>query len=154
MIENSHLSFKNFKLNKTEKYNQSNALDKPKGLWYQINGSWNEWCSIEMPQWLEKKIDWELSIDKSNVLIIDTLEKFNLFETKYCAKHPFLPSNNYINWKKVSKDYDGIEITNYIYSKRMSSMWYYTWDVASGCIWNLTKIKVLSCKEISINKTT
>jgi len=147
-MKNSLISSKDFKLNKSKIYYQSGSSDKPKGLWYQINGSWNEWCSIEMPHWLDDKVDWELSIDKSNVLIIDTLEKFNLFETKYQAKHPYLPSNNYIDWKKVCKDYDGIEIPNYMYSKRFSSMWYYGWDVASGCIWNLKKVKVLSFKEI------
>ena len=52
----------------------------------------------------------------------------------------------YIDWIKVSKQYSGIEINPYQHSNRYTSMWYYGWDVASGCIWkndlikNITKI--------------
>jgi len=39
----------------------------------------------------------------------------------------------------VSKEYDGIEIAPYQWDARLSLIWYYGWDVASGCIWNLDK---------------
>ena len=41
-----------------------------------------------------------------------------------------------INWPKVAQDYAGIEICPYRSDKRMSSDWYYGWDVASGCVWS------------------
>lgn len=40
-----------------------------------------------------------------------------------------------IDWPKVAKRYGGIEITPYIYKARMTHLWYYGWDVASGCVW-------------------
>jgi len=52
----------------------------------------------------------------------------------------------YIDWGRVAEDYSGIEIAPYLYEARMKHMWYYGWDVASGCIWgkgvvkNITKI--------------
>jgi hypothetical protein len=42
----------------------------------------------------------------------------------------------YINWPKVAQDYSGIEICPYQWKFRLNYMWYYGWDVASGCIWN------------------
>lgn len=56
------------------------------------------------------------------------------------------PRNVSIDWKKVANEYDGIEINPMIYKLRLMGLsWYYTWDVAGGCIWKprnatLTKI--------------
>ena len=45
----------------------------------------------------------------------------------------------YINWVKVSKDYGGIETCPFLW-KRKGYLWYGSWDVASGCIWNTKAI--------------
>jgi hypothetical protein len=55
-----------------------------------------------------------------------------------------------INWKQVSIDYDGIEICPFLInsyfkfkndkSNKYISSWYFSWSVASGCIWNLNAI--------------
>ena len=63
-------------------YDQS--LFKPNGMGYQIDGSWEEWVSTEMPDWLfENNNKYELDIDMSNVLVLDTLDKMYSFNTKY-----------------------------------------------------------------------
>lgn len=46
-------------------------------------------------------------------------------------KYPYL-----INWSRVYQDYPGIVICPYLEKNRMEYIWYYTWDHASGCIWN------------------
>lgn len=149
MNRDSHLtSNKDFKLENIL-YRCSDSCDKPNGLWYQINGSWEEWCKYNMPQWLGPnsrgayKVNFE--IDKTNVLVIETLEEFDLFHNIYCSPHPFLKSESFINWKKVSETYDGIEISDYFFERRLEEhcSWYYTWDVASGCIFNTDIIKVI-----------
>ena len=49
-----------------------------------------------------------------------------------------------IDWRKVAKKYDGIEINPMIYELRMMALsWYYGWDVASGCIWKPRKAKLI-----------
>jgi hypothetical protein len=157
MNKDSHLiREKDFKL-QNRVYKCSHSSYKPNGLWYQINDSWEEWCKYEMPQWLgagsraSHKIN--LEIDKTNVLVIQTLEEFDSFHNKYCSLHPFLNRSTYINWERVSEDYDGIEITNYLYERRhdSNSEWYYTWDIASGCIWNTDIIKMIG-EPIEIEK--
>ena len=55
-----------------------------------------------------------------------------------------------IDWKKVQDDgWAGIQICPYRGEARYSSMWYYGWDVASGCIWDpagLTSFKLLGTR--------
>lgn len=46
-------------------------------------------------------------------------------------KYPYL-----INWSRVYEDYQGIVICPYQDKNRMEHLWYYSWDHASGCIWN------------------
>lgn len=118
---------------------------KPNGIWYQIDGSWESWVSIEMPDWLvENNNKYELDIDMSNVLVLDTLDKMYSFNTKYKVLDGERLLFESIDWNRLSLDYDGIEIPFYMYSLRMNAdfHWYYSWDVASGCIWNTSIIKI------------
>lgn len=151
-MKNSHLTEQEDFVLKNTKYMQENCGHKPNGLWYQINDSWEDWCKLEMPQWLGAnsrgayKVDIE--IDKSNVLVIRTLEEFDSFHETFCTHDPnnrFRPNKSDINWKKVSSLYDGIEISDYFYKRRLDNNcgWYYSWDIASGCIWNTDIIKVM-----------
>ena len=148
-MKNSHLTReKEFKL-ENRIYKCSNSSDKPTGLWYQINDSWEEWCEYEMPHWLGPNsrgaYKVNIEIDKSNVLVIKTLEEFDNFHNRYRALNTYYNRSVNINWERVSEKYDGIEITNYLYNRRLENWcsWYYGWDVASGCIWNTDIIKVV-----------
>lgn len=48
-----------------------------------------------------------------------------------------------IDWRIVAKRYHGIIISPYQWECRMppQTTWYYSWDVASGCIWDPKAIK-------------
>jgi hypothetical protein len=58
--------------------------------------------------------------------------------------------NTLIDWKKIETLYDGIEISPYQDKARYQYMWYYGWDIESGCIWNTkdVKFKLLTDKGI------
>lgn len=127
---------------------------KPKGLWYQLNDSWKEWCSYEMPHWLQDyNYEYILEIDYTNILVITNEIELILFHEEYKKSIDISLSLKLIDWEKVSKKYKGIEITNYLYSMRFERdfMWYYPWDVASGCIWDKSAIKLF--KQIKYEKT-
>ena len=47
---------------------------------------------------------------------------------------------SYINWNTVSLHYKGIEVNPFIRRKNASHMWYDSFDVSSGCIWDLSCI--------------
>jgi hypothetical protein len=42
-----------------------------------------------------------------------------------------------------AEGWDGLEIAPYLHRMRLSSFsWYYTWDCASGCIWNASRVSI------------
>jgi hypothetical protein len=102
---------------------------KPKGLWYGINTSWIDWVSSEMPSW-ESEFIHIITLDSSSMLQINNIEELSEFTSIYSYE-----DGEYINWQEVANKYSGIEINPYIWEARMKFMWYYGWDIASGCVW-------------------
>tara|TARA_Y100000389_G_C17408616_1_gene489536 strand:- start:649 stop:1170 length:522 start_codon:yes stop_codon:yes gene_type:complete len=127
---------------------------KPSGLWYSCYDSWYNWMSEEIPDMLFKYIH-KLNIknnvltdirnkNKNKLLVIKTLKDFDLFTKNYKVKTYYkdkgiIKEFIFIDWIKVSNDFGGIEICPYL-NKRRNILWYYGFDVASGCIWNLQSI--------------
>ena len=111
---------------------------KPKGLWYSCGSEWIDWLETEMPQWTGKHF-FSLEIHEDKMLMINTDEKFELFQKEYGVAGEFdRRSIEGIDWSRVGAEYSGIEIC-----PRMgdTSGWYYGWDVASGCVWKRDAVK-------------
>lgn len=123
---------------------QKESSYKPSGLWYALGEEWINWCKSEMPEWMGEYI-YKLDIDMSKVLHIKNSSQLKIFTNEYKNEKSYheYGSDCKINWKKVSENYNGIEISPYLYDMRMKYMWYYGWDVASGCIWNENVIKTI-----------
>lgn len=113
---------------------------KPAGFWYGIGRSWHEWVESEMPHWMSE-FNYEVDLGKSKILVINSIEGLDRFTKKYGR------GEYHIDWVRVSEMYDGIEISPYQWSRRLSLMWYYGWDIASGCLWNLEQVAI---REIQI----
>jgi hypothetical protein len=113
---------------------------KPRGLWYALGGEWLQFLTSE---WENHGMEYDnvfhLNIDYSSILRINNTQKFDEFEQKYSESGGKYKSM--VDWRKVSQDYKGVEIIPYNYSKRLKSMWYYGWDIGSGCIWDTSAIK-------------
>lgn len=127
---------------------------KPTGFWYGFGDSWIQWVRSEMPEW-EGKYTYKIYINTSNILRITNATDMKKFHDKYSKSDaernpirrsgsrpkPKIPDSwafpKMIYWQNVAYDYAGIEITPYLSEFRMKDgyMWYYGWDVASGCIW-------------------
>ncbi len=132
----------------TQQKNKS-IVSKPFGLWYSIGFEWLDFTINDFEGFYgeEKLYAYEINIDNLNILKLNTIEDINEFLKKYKIGNDMFSS---IDWKEVSKLYDGIEINNYRKIKNKLSfnfeyMWLYGWDVSSGCIWNT---KNLNIKEI------
>jgi len=126
---------------------------KPHGLWYSFSmgkpkSSWLRWLFTSMPEWL-KNYDYFLEIDVSSASIkkIETKEQVLDFHDRY--EEEDYEKERLIDWGKVAKDYDGIEVRN---PKALMSFpggsWLWGWDVDSGCIWNTQSISVVKVKPI------
>ena len=112
---------------------------KPRGLWYGIGNAWLEWVEAEMPEW-KGMYFYELDVDESKLLTINETEDIFALEDKY-GKILFSDTKS-IKWEEVAKDYSGIEIPEYWWGRdRDKHLWFYAWDVSSGCIWDSSAVK-------------
>ncbi len=114
---------------------------KPNGLWYGFGKEWIDWIETGMPHWKGVYI-YEVYMDKSNILKIKGYSQIEDFTKEYILKDGQYSETYFIDWKRVSLKYDGIEINPYMWKYRLELGWYYGWDVASGCVWNLDKVKI------------
>lgn len=118
---------------------QSMPGPKPDGFWYGFGFSWVSWIDSEMPDWRCDHFYEVILAPGARVLKIKGVYAFDDFDRKYRAGAAG-SLNRYIDWRAVARDYQGIEINPYLWARRLSSDWYYGWDVASGCIWDISAI--------------
>lgn len=139
--------------------NEIRSFGKPTGFWVSVEGEddWPTWCRDNefFTDGLTHVCEVTLAPD-ANVLMIGTVDALTAFHDRYSVedtRHP-LPRHTFseeyvwksrpIDWNAVTADHDGIIIAPYQWSCRMKYDWYYSWDVASGCIWNLSAIASVS----------
>ena len=145
-------SSKDFDFDKSKKYNQD-AASKPKGFWFSNDTceyNWEHFCRSQH-FWLEAlefKKFFKFT-ESANILIIKNLQEFDDFCDTYIIKNDNAYgyfSSNTVDWVAVSEKYDGIYIPDYYWERRNSdsSCWYYGWDCASGCVWNLSALEEIT----------
>jgi len=134
-----------FDRNRNYKKHNHAGIYKPHGFWVSVQGDrdWKDWCEAEEFNLESLRHTHTVELKQSaNVLLVSTaaeIEKFhNTFSTE---SNDFLYPT--IKWDEVQKQYDGVVIAPYqgAYRLHCDYMWYYGWDCASGCIWNLEAIQ-------------
>lgn len=126
-------------------YRTKEATFKPVGLWYSINGEWEQWVLENMDSW-KRKYTHIIDVDTSKLLIISTLEALDTFIDKYKSNREYRT----LQWGKlIDEGYYGIEFLNYwdIKNQAMNKFdfnyaFYWGLDCSSGCIWNMDAIKL------------
>lgn len=128
---------------------------KPNGFWVSVEGDddWASWCTNEAPSFLGT-YTYEIELhDGADILRIETVNQLDQFHRvfaelpEYRRHWPKEIQSKDINWDRVAAVHAGVIIAPYQWERRLhrETGWYYGWDCASGCIWNLDVIK--SCKE-------
>lgn len=134
---NSPTIFTEFRSVKQE--NNGLFYSKPEGIWYSVGNDWfNHLLKIGCIK-IEQFI-YKIEINYSNIYTIKTEEEIDSFTELYGRSVFGNNKDDTIDWELLSKGYTGVEICPYIYSRRKSYRWYYTWDCASGCIWDKSAI--------------
>ena len=131
-----------YKLEK--KYYIQKSYDKPEGFWYGFGEQWIDWTETEGPNY-KGDYAYEVDINGSNILQIKDYSEIIEFTKEYGSSKQIAPGIIFfIDWPRIELKYDGIEINPYIGQARLNhkTLWYYSWDIASGCIWNLDKVKI------------
>lgn len=115
---------------------------KPVGLWLSDDSGddgWKAWCEAEdfRPNGFAHHADFD--VDLTAVKHLKSEDEILEFSTEFTLKNP---KERYqrkaIDWPLVGTQYKGILITPYCYELRFDLMWYYSWDCASGCFWDVS----------------
>ena len=122
---------------------------KPKGFWISVEGNddgWREWCEGEEfnLEGLAHRTDIELA-PNANILWLRDAWKIDEVTARYEGlPYPTITTYRQIDWRPIAEQYQGIIIAPYHWSRRLCdrSRWYYSWDCASGCIWDAAAIVV------------
>lgn len=119
---------------------------KPHGLWIsdEHDFGWRDWTTAE--QWGMDTLIYEHLVElhpDHNVLFITNVEELDKFHEEFKTHIGDWERGNptWLNWNRVYPFWQGIIITPYLWERRMDYMWYYGWDCASGCIWDLKAIR-------------
>ncbi len=127
---------------------------KPEGFWYEVDGDWRRWMVAE--QWGLKTANHLHAVDLADcrMLTIATLDELDTFNEMYGVDNGHERFYG-VRWADLAQEYDGIEIAPYQWKRRLANgmAWYYTWDVASGCIWRprgatVTHIRAIDPSEL------
>jgi len=104
---------------------------KPCGLWYGVGREWLDWIRAEH---FHEQIGhiYRLHLNRSGMRMVRTVDALDKFNARYVRPE----GSHSLNWPAVMLAYSGIEIAPYQYSRRFDLSWYYSWDVASGCVWD------------------
>jgi len=139
-------------------YDQKADHLKPNGLWYSFSmgkptSSWLNWIYAEMPEWITRyNYFLEIDVSSANIKKIETKEQVFDFHDRY--EEEDYSRQNTIDWEKVAKDYDGIEVINpRVLMSFPGGSWLWGWDIDSGCIWNTQSISVVKVKPVEKRHT-
>ena len=145
------------------KYPQS-GHPKPNGLWFDVEGSWKQWCEAMQFRLEELSFRHRVTIlDTSKILYLRSADDIDVFTRRYGHNmsgyiKPLQDSeelnrfaarygndlfsdiigqfSNYIMWKEVAEKHSGIVIAPYSRARSQTYLWYYGWNCSGGCVWD------------------
>jgi hypothetical protein len=137
-----------FVLDRTRTYPQKFG-PKPNGLWLSVDGDWQRWLEdegyTEDPAWGLDSV--EVHLDAERCLWLSTVAELDDFHDHYARPFGHYDSIYHVEWPVVAQGYAGIIIAPYLWGRRLegaASSWYYGWDCASACVWDLSAVSVNS----------
>jgi hypothetical protein len=150
-----HYAAELIQLDRTRSYAQDepSTFGKPRGLWVSVQGEddWPSWCRDEDHYLNGLRYAHRVTlVDRPNTLSVatplgmDGLTSCYGTQTGWDRRWDHRRDNRAkwpIDWRQVAEMYGGIIIAPYFYQYRYSHDWYYGWDCASGCIWDLSVIE-------------
>lgn len=153
-----------------QNFYEKTMTQKPNGLWVSIEDfegdqTWKTWCEAEGFEKEGLSYCYQVKLKcPAKTLWLKTPQDIIDFGLKYADKDPFSmnsllieegrgPCIYWIKWPEIMKEYDALFIAPYQWDCRLedSTGWYYGWDCASGCIWNIDIIQSLTEVPTSIN---
>lgn len=132
---------------------------KPGGFWVSVDDNsegWREWCNEQQFEVEHLAYAYKITLkNDARILYITTDAELHTFTEQYKSDHKLNLHSDFvhaIDWPRLAEKYQGIIITPYLWRSRndFRTFWYYGWDCASGCIWDIDAIagiKLIKAKE-------
>ena len=119
--------------------------DKPNGLWLSVSGEddWPSWCRAEGFCLGGLAHETIITLDPAaRILLLESYDDIRGLTEQYPGASHDWSDVVYPDWGAIAGQFDGIVIAPYSWEARFDpdTFWYYSWDCASGCIWNLDVI--------------
>lgn len=148
-----HFADRLIHFDRARRYQQDNnqwMYGKPNGFWISATSSddWPAWCLREDFRLDTLRFAHTVTLSSgAYILRLHTPQNLHYLHDTYATPSEFDVQHGYgrrhwgIDWRQVAARYDGIIITPYQWTCRSDyasgkTSWYYSWDCASGCIWN------------------
>lgn len=128
---------------------------KPNGLWFDVNEDWVRWCQDN--QWGLDRLVFRHKVeitDWTRILKLCTADDLFRFTSEYQSRDYSIYQCYSICWPEVANTFSGIIIAPYIWDCRLNNRarWYYGWDCASGCVWDVSIIRLSPPDHIEVTK--
>ena len=120
---------------------------KPQGLWLSVEDGkdgWSNWCESERFSLHSLVCAHDVTLrENADVLWLRSADDIDKFTEQYSNRSVLALASFRIDWRSVAVKHQGILIAPYIWERRLTNhtSWYYTWDCASGCIWDASAIE-------------
>ena len=111
---------------------------KPNGLWYSCGTDWLKFVETEMPELQETAtMVYAIGYEPGKMLRVTSPKQAERVSYRYLDY-----DSKRVDWGKVSTKYAGIECCPYPVGDKtkIDNLWYYAFDMASGCIWDASAI--------------
>ena len=142
----SHFSASPFKLDPSRKYSLKVDM-KPRGLWLSDESqdeSWSAWCRAENFYLGNLAHRQDFDLDTTRVKLLQSPQDILDFSREFNVRAPWEDESgcprlfHFLDWPEIASRWAGLVITPYIWECRLRVMWYYGFDCASACIWDLS----------------
>lgn len=119
------------------------------GFWVSYRREWFHWCQETGGPSFDYRIIYEHRVilkPDANLLHIKTHRMLMQFSEEWKIEETPALFRTYIhslNWTEIAKRWQGLIIVPYQWAARLEpeTFWYYGWDIASGCIWDVNAIE-------------
>ena len=118
---------------------------KPDGLWYAPGLEWINFVKgrpgVLPDDWYEEyQFVYEIQPMLDSMIVVSDGDGLEAFNAEFGAPFPDARNTmriggNGIDWRAVAQRFAGIQTGQNVYSTH-DTLWYDSWDVASGCIWD------------------
>jgi hypothetical protein len=129
----------------TRTYVQGRPWAKPNGFWLSVDHDWERWLDGEEmasdPDW--GVVTTRFDVDTTRLLHLASADDIDQFDRSY-VEFMGKPDRYRIDWAPLAERFAGIVIAPYIWERRLdgdASTWYYPWDCASACVWDLSVVE-------------